>query len=84
MSFVVRGGRAAAARVVDGFRVATIAPSLGGTETLVEQPAVMSFHELDDEGLAALGIDPGLVRLSVGVEETADVVADALSALDAV
>lgn len=84
VSFVVRGGRAAAARVVDGFRVATIAPSLGGTETLVEQPAVMSFHELDDEGLAALGIDPGLVRLSVGVEETADVVADALSALDAV
>ncbi len=45
VSFVVKGGRAAARRVVDGFRLARIAPSLGGVETLVEQPALMSFHE---------------------------------------
>ena len=44
-------------------------------ETLVEQPALMSYHELDDEGLAAIGIAPGLIRLAVGVEETEDVVA---------
>jgi cystathionine gamma-synthase len=81
VSFVVRGGRAAASRAVDRFRLATIAPSLGGVETLVEQPAVMSYHELGDEDLAAVGIEPGLVRLAVGVEETDDVVADVLSAV---
>jgi cystathionine gamma-synthase len=81
VSFVVAGGRAAAGRVVDRFRLATIAPSLGGVETLVEQPAVMSYHELGDEELAAAGIDPGLIRLAVGVEETSDVVADVLHAL---
>jgi cystathionine gamma-synthase len=81
VSFVVRGGRAGASRAVDRFRLATIAPSLGGVETLVEQPAIMSYHELGDEELAAVGIDPGLIRLSVGVEETADVVADALLAV---
>jgi cystathionine gamma-synthase len=81
VSFVVRGGRAAASGVVDRFRLAAIAPSLGGVETLVEQPALMSYHELDDEALRAVGIEPGLVRLSVGVEETDDVVADALQAL---
>ncbi|MEJ7733084.1 MAG: PLP-dependent transferase [Polyangiaceae bacterium] len=83
VSFVVRGGRAAAGRVVDGFRLAAIAPSLGGVETLVEQPALMSFAELDDEGLRAAGIEPGLIRLAVGIEETADGVGDALAAADA-
>jgi cystathionine gamma-synthase len=83
VSFVVRGGRAAAARVVDRFRLALIAPSLGGVETLVEQPAVMSYHELSDEELAAVGVEPGLIRLAVGVEETRDVVADVLQALEA-
>ncbi|MFT3774475.1 MAG: aminotransferase class I/II-fold pyridoxal phosphate-dependent enzyme [Minicystis sp.] len=82
VSFVVRGGRAAAGSVVDGFRLATIAPSLGGVETLVEQPAVMSYHELNDEELAEVGIEPGLIRLAVGVEETEDVVSDVLRALE--
>jgi cystathionine gamma-synthase len=81
VSFVVRGGRAAASAVIDRFRLATIAPSLGGVETLVEQPAIMSFHELDDEALAVVGIAPGLIRLAVGVEETDDVVRDVLQAL---
>jgi cystathionine gamma-synthase len=81
VSFVVRGGRRAASRVIDGFRLATIAPSLGGVETLVEQPALMSFYELDDEALEAVGIAPGLLRLSVGIEETAAVVGDVLAAL---
>lgn len=83
VSFVVRGGRDAAARAVDRFRLATIAASLGGTETLVEPHALLSYADLDEAALAEAGIAPGLVRLSVGVEETADVVADALRALDA-
>lgn len=82
VSFVVHGGREAARRVVDGARLARIAPSLGGVETLIEQPALMSYFELDAAGLAAIGIDEALVRLSVGVEETADVVSDVRQALD--
>ncbi len=81
VSFVVKGGRAGAGRAVDRFRLATIAPSLGGVETLVEQPAVMSYHELGDEELLSVGIEPGLIRLAVGVEETEDVVADVRHAL---
>jgi cystathionine gamma-synthase len=82
VSFEVRGGRAAAGRVVDRCRLAILAPSLGGVETLIEQPAVMSFHELGDEELAAVGIAPGLIRLAVGIEETDAVVGDVLRALD--
>jgi cystathionine gamma-synthase len=84
VSFEVRGGRAAAGRVVDRCRLALIAPSLGGVETLIEQPAVMSYHELDEEQLAAIGIAPGLIRLAAGIEETDAVVADVLQALAAI
>jgi cystathionine gamma-synthase len=83
VSFAVRGGREAAARVVDGCRLASIASSLGGVETLVEQPALMSYFELDDAGLAEVGILPGLIRIAVGCEETDDVVRDVIEALDA-
>src|SRR5258706_3078831 len=82
VSFVVRGGRAAASRVVDAARLPPIAASLGGVESLIDQPAIMSFFELTDEELAKIGIDPALIRLSVGIEETRDLVEDLLSALD--
>jgi cystathionine gamma-synthase len=81
VSFTLAGGREAARRAIDGFRLAAIAPSLGGAETLVEQPAIMSYHELGDEELAAVGIEPGLIRLAVGIEETAAVVADVMQAI---
>ena len=81
VSFAVKGGRAAASQVVDGCKIAKIAPSLGGVETLIEQPAIMSFFELSDEELAKIEISPALIRLSVGIEETADVLADVLNAL---
>jgi cystathionine gamma-synthase len=82
VSFHVKGGRAAASRVVDACRMAVIAPSLGGVETLIEQPCIMSFFELGPEELAAVGIDPSLIRLSVGIEEMEDVVRDIVTALD--
>jgi len=69
--------------VVDGCRLAKIAPSLGGVETLIEQPCLMSFSELSDEELASVGIDPALIRLSVGVEDSGDVMADLKRSLDA-
>jgi cystathionine gamma-synthase len=84
VSFSVKGGRAAASRLIDACRIAAIAPSLGGVETLIEQPAIMSYFELSNDELAAVGIDPALIRLSVGVEETEDVVQDVLLALEKV
>lgn len=82
VSFVVRGGRAAASRVVDAARIPQIAASLGGVESLIEQPAIMSFFELSDDDLAKIGINPALIRLSVGIEETDDLVKDLLNALE--
>lgn len=82
VSFVVRGGKEGAKRVVDACKLCLIAPSLGGTESLIEQPALMSYSELSEEELLAVGIQPGLIRLAVGIEETNDVVADVLQALE--
>ena len=81
VSFVVKGGLDAGSRVVDACRLATLGPSLGGTETLIEQPALMSFYELTPEQRAAIGIQEGLIRFSVGVEALGDIQADLAQAL---
>jgi len=81
VSFIVEGDKEAAARVVDGSRLGRIAPSFGGVETLIEQPCNMSYFEFSAEELDRIGIDPALIRLSVGIEETSDVVADIVAAL---
>ncbi|MGC4094194.1 MAG: aminotransferase class I/II-fold pyridoxal phosphate-dependent enzyme [Polyangiaceae bacterium] len=83
VSFVVQGGRAAASKVVDHCKLAKIAASFGGAETLIDQPSIMSYFELSDEELSRIDIDPALIRLSVGIEETSDVVSSVMSALDA-
>ncbi len=83
ISFIVRGGIDAASRVVDACRIAKIAASLGGVETLIEQPRYMSYFELDEAGLTALGIHPALIRLSVGIEDQADLLQALMDALDA-
>jgi cystathionine gamma-synthase len=81
VSFVAHGGREGASRIVDACRIAKIAASLGGVETLIEQPAIMSYFELGPAELAQIGIDPALIRLSVGIEETDDIVNDLVAAL---
>jgi cystathionine gamma-synthase len=81
VSFIVEGGREAASRVVDRCGIARIAPSFGGLETLIEQPAIMSFFELSEEELRQIEIDPALIRLSVGIEDTDDVVRSVLEAV---
>ena len=70
-------------RVVDAFKMARIAPSLGGVDTLVEQPAIMSYYELSSEERRAAGIEDDLIRLAVGVEDEADVLDDVMRALEA-
>lgn len=84
VSFVVKGGLEAATRYVDACRLAIHAPSLGGVETLVQQPALMSYSDLTTEQRRAIGVDDGLVRLSVGIEDVADVAQDVLRALESV
>lgn len=81
VSFVVRGGMDPARRLVDRLQIARIAPSFGGVDTLVEQPAVMSYYAMTADERRAMGIEDGLVRLAVGVEETDDLLADLGNAL---
>jgi cystathionine gamma-synthase len=81
VSFRVKGGKAAASRLVDACKLATIAPSLGAVETLIEQPALMSYYELTSEERAAIGIHDDLVRLSVGIEDAEDLIADLQQAI---
>ena len=84
VSFEVRGDLAAASRLVDACRIPRIAPSLGGVESLIEQPALMSFYELTTEERLQIGIKDSLVRYSVGVEDADDLIADLGQALDKV
>ena len=68
-------------RFIDGLRLPYIAPSLGGTESLVEQPAIMSYFEKEPEERLELGIFDNLVRFSTGIEDAHDIIADIEQAL---
>jgi cystathionine beta-lyase/cystathionine gamma-synthase len=84
LSFVLHGGLAAAERFYDGVRVISRAASLGGVESLVSLPVHTSHHGYTDEQLRLAGVDPGQIRLSVGVEDVADLIDDVERALAAV
>jgi cystathionine gamma-synthase len=81
ISFVVKGGLDEAKQVIDRLQLPRIGPSFGGVESLVEQPAVMSYYAMSSEERAAIGIKDGLVRLAVGIEDPADLIADLERAL---
>jgi cystathionine gamma-synthase len=70
------------ANVVDAVRIPRIAPSLGGVESLIEQPLVMSYYQLTPEERAKFGIPDNMIRLSCGIENSADLIADLAQALD--
>ncbi|MFM7509874.1 MAG: PLP-dependent transferase, partial [Actinomycetota bacterium] len=72
----------AGARFVESTRIAQLATSLGGPETLVTHPASTTHVNLLPEELAAAGISPGTVRVSVGLEDPDDVIADVTAAID--
>jgi cystathionine gamma-synthase len=84
VSFEVAGDLAVATRVVDGCRIPQIAPSLGGVESLIEQPALMSFYELTSEERLQVGIKDNLIRYSVGIEDAVDLIDDLGEALAAI
>ena len=81
ISFVAKGGLPAARRVLERVQVFTCAESLGGVESLAEHPAIMTHASVPPENRQKLGIDDGLVRLSVGLEGCDDLIEDLQQAL---
>ena len=84
ISFELQGGMEAGRQLMNAVKVATLAVSLGGVETLVEHPASMTHAGISPEGRRAAGFSDGLVRYSVGIEDVEDLIADLRQALDAV
>lgn len=82
IAFEVRGGQEAAYRVLNAFEVFRLAVSLGGTESLVEHPMSMTHSDVPPELLGTYGVNPGLIRMSVGLEHAADLEYDLERALE--
>jgi methionine-gamma-lyase len=83
-SLYLKGAEPEAFAFLDGLRIAKLAVSLGGTETLASHPASMTHLSVPPERKAALGITDNLVRLSIGVEDAEDLIADLDNALASV
>ena len=82
VSFTLAGGRVAAQTVAEALECFTLAESLGGVESLVAHPATMTHASMDAAARATAGIGDGMLRLSVGIEDVGDLVADLVQALD--
>jgi cystathionine gamma-lyase len=83
VSFVISGGLEAARRFLEHCRLFALAESLGGVESLVNHPAIMTHASVPPETRARLGISDALIRLSVGIEDGDDLIADLDQALAA-
>ena len=70
-------------RIVDAAKIPRIAPSLGGVESLIEQPLVMSYYHCTPEERQTFGIKDNMIRMSCGIENTEDLIADLQQALRA-
>ena len=82
LTFVIEGGLPAARTFLKGLRLFTCAESLGGVESLIEHPAIMTHASVPPETRKKLGIDDGFIRLSVGIENGQDLVDDLMQAFD--
>jgi O-succinylhomoserine sulfhydrylase len=76
VSFVVKGGQEAAWRVIDSTELFSITANLGDTKSTITHPATTTHHRLTDEERNAAGISPGLIRLSIGLEDVEDLQQD--------
>jgi cystathionine gamma-lyase len=81
VTFVVKGDLSATKRVLERTRLFTLAESLGGVESLIEHPAIMTHASIPAEKRDEIGISNALVRLSVGIEDADDLIADLAQAL---
>ncbi len=82
LAIEVKGGQEAAFRVLNALEVFIISNNLGDAKSIVTHPATTTHSRLSDEQKAELGIAPGLIRISCGLEDSADLVADMLAALE--
>jgi len=76
LSFVVKDGLPQAKRILERVKIFSLAESLGGVESLIEHPAIMTHASIPADIRKSLGIDDGLIRLSVGIEHQADLISD--------
>jgi methionine-gamma-lyase len=83
-SFCVKGGEAEAFRLLDALQIVKLAVSLGGTESLASHPAAMTHSDVEPERKRELGIADNLIRISIGVENPDDLIADFREALRSV
>jgi cystathionine gamma-synthase len=84
VTFLVKDAdHAQTAAVVDATRIPRIGPSLGGVESLIEQPMVMSYHSFNKEQREAVGIRDNMIRMACGIENPEDLIADLKQALEA-
>lgn len=81
LAFDVKGGKGAGKIIMNSVKLCTLAVSLGDVDTLIEHPASMTHSTYNDEELIECGIKPGFVRISVGLENAADLIADLKQAL---
>ena len=81
MAFDLEGGRSAVQRMIKRFQLATFAASLGGVETTISYPEITSHRSISQAERTELGVGPGTVRVSVGIEDGADIIADFTHAL---
>jgi len=84
IAFEVKGGKKAAFQILNTVKLARLAVSLGGTETLIEHPMTMTHSDVDPKTQKLVGITPGLIRISVGVESTDDLIHDLKQAMNSV
>jgi cystathionine gamma-lyase len=84
ITFYIKGGLEAARTFLENVQIFALAESLGGVESLIEHPAIMTHASVPVENRKALGIDDSLIRLSVGIEDLEDLLADLKSAFDKV
>jgi methionine-gamma-lyase len=82
IGFEVHGGEAEAFRVLNALKLVKLAVSLGGTESLAEHPGTMTHSDVPPEYQLEMGIEPSLIRLSVGIEHPEDLIADLAQALE--
>ena len=76
VSFTLKAGLEKTARFIDLLQIPFITPSLGGAESLVNQPALMSYYSLSAAEREAIGIKDNLVRYALGIEDMEDIIAD--------
>jgi cystathionine gamma-synthase len=82
VSFQIKGNLQTGSAFIDAMKIPKIAPSIGGVESLIEQPSLMSYYELTTKERESVGIYDNLIRFSIGIEDTDDLIKDLEQALN--